>query len=672
MPNSPNHLYINLLFCGLCLPAFAVAGDIRFGGAAESVFRGGPSHRTVEHNSVPGLRNDPVREVSNTDPSFEENKNIVIRDRKERYEFVPGDEKNPVWVKQTFTTFYRCDEYRGSIPVVEFYDGYSRVDEVKAYVNGDRIKRLKVEHGYHSVEGFFYSDARICGFMLPLEKKGTESKVELHKTVLDPRYFTTVFFQEEFFQEQKEVTIVVPRWMKLEIREMNFEEAGVHSSKTYDEKSNADIYTYTVKAVEPSRSEPYAPGPSYLYPHLLVVSHAAETPAGKITYFGNVGDLYAWYRSLVKEIGNDPSAVKATALDITKDKKEDIDKIKAVYTWVQENIRYIAFEDGIAGFRPEKAQEVLQKKYGDCKGMANLTKEMLTALGFDARLCWIGTRHIAYDYSTPTLSVDNHMICAVNLKGKQYFLDATETYIGFDQYAERIQGRQVLIENGDQYTLSKVPARTFEQNRQVEKRTLHIDGSQLAGKVSHRYTGECTEYLLTQAHGIKKDKLEEALQQFLTKEDRSYEIASVNTSNLHDWSRDLTIQYDLHHKDAVSSFGDEIYVELDFRKEMGDAAIDTALRRHDLWLSFKRQLVQETDLAIPAGYKVKSLPPAVSIDRPKYVFKAAYEQQADKVVYRKEITIKDTRLEKKDFPAWNNDIKQLRQSYLEQITLTKK
>ena len=39
--------------------------------------------------------------------------------------------------------------------------------------------------------------------------------------------------------------------------------------------------------------------------------------------------------------------------------------------------------------------------------------EMLKAIGLDGRLCWLGTNHIAYDYSTPSLGVDNHMICLV-------------------------------------------------------------------------------------------------------------------------------------------------------------------------------------------------------------------------------------------------------------------
>ena len=46
-------------------------------------------------------------------------------------------------------------------------------------------------------------------------------------------------------------------------------------------------------------------------------------------------------------------------------------------------VRYIAYEDGIAGFKPDKAQEVLRKKYGDCEGMGNLMTEMLKSIGLD-------------------------------------------------------------------------------------------------------------------------------------------------------------------------------------------------------------------------------------------------------------------------------------------------
>ena len=237
---------------------------------------------------------------------------------------------------------------------------------------------------------------------------------------------------------------------------------------------------------------------------------------------------------------------------------------------MHDNIRYIAFEDGIAGFKPEKADEVLRKKYGDCKGMAHLTKEFLKALGFDARLCWIGTNHIAYDYSTPSIAVDNHMITALLFKGKTYFLDATENYIGFGEYAERIQGRQVLIEDGDKYIYTKVPSTTYLQNLDEEKVSLAINGTDLGGTVSREWKGEEKEYIIAELNSIKKENSNDAFIRFLSKNNKDYAISGLTTSSLLDYDKALNIQYKLNYAHAVSSFGNELYVDVDFRKDFGD------------------------------------------------------------------------------------------------------
>ena len=49
------------------------------------------------------------------------------------------------------------------------------------------------------------------------------------------------------------------------------------------------------------------------------------------------------------------------------------------------------------------------------------------------------------------------MICTVILNGKKYFLDGTESFIALNDYAQRIQGKQVLIEDGKNYILDRIP-----------------------------------------------------------------------------------------------------------------------------------------------------------------------------------------------------------------------
>lgn len=605
-------------------------------------------------------------------PLAGEDSNIVISNKTERYSFEEGEKAHPVIIRQEGKTTYYCSELRAAIPWVESYDGQSSIDGVKIYVNGSRDKTIQPKDEYYSSGDIFFSDQRVYYFSLPFLKKGTTDEVELQKTTLDPRYFTSVYFQEDRAVRQKTVELVIPRWMHVEIREMNF--PGYHIKKTqqYDARKDADVHVYTITDLPAYKKEINSPGPSYVYPHLFILSKYADLKSGRQQYFNELKDQYAWYKSLVLQIGNDPVILKTKAAEITRGLSTDLDKVKAIYQWVQENIRYIAFENGVAGFRPAKAQEVLGKKYGDCKGMANLTKNLLTALGFDARLCWIGTDHIAYDYSTPSLAVDNHMICALNYQGKFYFLDATETYIGFGQYARRIAGRQVLIENGDNYLLQHVPIPAYEQNEVRHQYDLHIAGTALVGKVQHLWKGENKEGIIMQANAIYKNKLQESLQRFLSAGNPKYTMNSVKEEGLDERNTDLSFRYDLVYNDAVTAFDKDLYIDLDFRKEFAEADIDTAGRRHDYLFSCKADWIMETNLTIPAGYKVQDIPPALDIQRSGYSISLSYKLEGNVLKYRKKIILKDVHLPKSAFGQWNADVARLKKAYLQQVTLAQK
>ena len=462
----------------------------------------------------------------------EKDSNVVISNAKESYSFDYSKKENTVKVKQELTTTYQCINYRSEISVVEFYDDKTSLDDVSIYVSEHKAKYITPKYDYYSIDDIFYSDARICYFKLPLEKKGSTSEVTFEKTITDPRYFTAVYFSDNYLIKNKVITVTIPRWAKIELKELNFEGKDIKKSAEYDSKKDADVITYTIKDIAARVSERHSPGASYTEPHLLVLCKSADVSEGKITFFNTLNDQYAWYRSLTKDLGNNTAIIKAKALEITSGITNDLDKIKKIFYWMQDNIRYIAFEDGIAGFKPEKADEVLRKKYGDCKGMAHLTKELLKALGFDARLCWIGTNHIAYDYSTPSIAVDNHMICALLYQGKTYFLDATENYIGFNEYAERIQSRQVLIEDGDKYIYTKVPATTFQQNLDAEKSVLSISNKDLEGSISREWKGEDKESIFTQLNAIKKENSRDAFIKYLSDNNKDYYINEFKTSDI--------------------------------------------------------------------------------------------------------------------------------------------
>lgn len=596
--------------------------------------------------------------------------NIVIKKSTREFSFEKGGKENPVKVVEESSRLYLCNSYRADVGIAEFYNAVETIDDVDIYVDDSRAKNIKPVYEYYNSDGIFYSDAHICYFSLPLVKKGSTSEVVFKKTVLDPRYFTSVNFMEPQLVQEQEIKIVVPSWMELEIKEYNLLKYNVRKSVT--DKGDEKIYTYTASNIPALKQEKNSPGFSYYAPHLLILCKSAQPRDENYVYFKTLNEQYGWYKSLVAQIGNDEKPVKEKAEEITKGLNGEEDKVKAIYHWVQDNIRYIAFEDGIAGFKPEKAQEVMRKKYGDCKGMANLLTEMLKGIGLDARRCWIGTRHIAYDYSTPSLSVDNHMICAWMNKGKPVFLDGTEKYIGFNEMAERIQGRQVLIENGNEYQLEKVPVKTNLQNIETEKRKLSIEGNHLKGHVVQNWKGESKQWLLLTLNKIKKDKQETALKNYLSEDKHNIEISDLRIINIDNYNADLKVEYDITWKDALTTFDKESYVDIDNRRTFDGFKLDTTKRKLPYWLNYKKHALFETELSLPADRAVSSLPEKLSIKRPGYSFTAGYVLTGNKLVYTCETEVNETEIKPENFGQWNDDINRLTDFYNQQLTLTQK
>jgi transglutaminase-like putative cysteine protease len=594
---------------------------------------------------------------------------VKITSTKSSYTFLNNKESKTIQVKELSQTQYH-NALPTTLPLTEFYSENSKINAFTCKVNNKGVKDFKPIDTYYSTEDIFHSDLRVCYFPL---KTPANSIIDVlvDKTILNPLYFTSIYFSSEYPTAKNEITLKIPRWMNVSFKEMNFEGYTIKKEIRYLENEDADVITYQALNLPRMENEHNSPGHSYIYPHLLVLSDPAKKSNTPV-YFNSVQDQYNWYAKLVGDLNDekDPAIIQQVA-EITRAKTTDIDKIKAVFYWVQENIRYIAFEDGLAGFKPDKASEVLRKKYGDCKGMANLTKTLLKTLGFDARLCWLGTNHIAYNYDTPSLSVDNHMICALNYKDQTYFLDATETYLGFNEYAERIQGRQALIEDGKNYFLKHIPSTGKTTNLNTQKQTLSIKDKNLIGSVKQLWKGEEKEMLLSRINASRKEKQDRDLITFLSNDNPNYEINDLNFSDLKNYDQDLTANFNVNFKNGADLFEKVYYLSLDFDKEYNNSIIDT-LRKNDYLLAYKSNIQKEVELQIPDNYILSGKPDNVVIKNENYQFTITYEVKQDKVIYKKNLQILNPKIKKANFSSWNNSIKTLSQNYKETITLTPK
>ena len=103
---------------------------------------------------------------------------------------------------------------------------------------------------------------------------------------------------------------------------------------------------------------------------------------------------------------------------------------------------------------------------------------------------------------------------------------------------------------------------------------------------------------------------------------------------------------------------------------MNGSDFDTSQRKLDFLFPFKTHLERITELTIPSGYKISSVPPDLSVKNNNYDFSITYTQQPGKIIYHKSIILKNTLVAKSNFKQWNDDIAKLTESYNQQLVLT--
>lgn len=598
-----------------------------------------------------------------------EEEDVVIADKSVEITFSRNSKTNKVEVREEITTTFFSIASRADIGYSTGYDNESSVEKLELRDKRNKKMDWYVKDEAYSTESIFHNDYRIKYAPLSFPLQGYERTVTEIKEYKDVKYFTTDYFVEPYRVMKGKMTITIPEWLELELKEYHF---GTNDIKRLSKKVGSDeVVTYKIINLEPMKREYRMPGNSYIYPHVLYLTKSFKNSDGAdVTLFKETQDLYNWYSSLVKGVDIETKDIAVKVKELIAGLSTDDEKVKAIYYWVQDNIKYIAFEDGIAGFQPDSPQNVFNKKYGDCKGMAILLKTMLVEAGYDARLVWIGTDHISYDYSTPSLSVDNHMITAIMVNDKPIFIDGTEKFNSYGTFATRIQGKQALIENGDTFILERVPQAQPDFNSEVYQATFKIEGNDLVGKMNKELTGEQASSFLYGFTGMEQDKREETMLKVLTDGNDNAVVENVSTFDPTDRDAALKLNYDLKVSNAVSSFDNSLYLELDPVRYLANWTMEED-RKHSYKMSNTRVEKKNITLELPAGYSIETLPEAISIDNKFLKVDASYTLNGNKIDYNSQIKIKSRLIDKSEFATWNAAIEKIKNFYDEQIVLKK-
>ena len=422
-------------------------------------------------------------------------------------------------------------------------------------------KKINVEEFSHRDEvgsQIFFDDSRNVQFLYPAVATGAITHLDYTLKYPDARMVTGHYFASGYPVEESTFTVISDKDVEVVASMFHMPEDAVKHEQVVERGKNVQRWTMT--NVPALQIEDQAPGIRYYIPHMQLMVRKPGEKAGT-----DLERMYAWNREHVRDaiLLDDDTMLVRIAREQTAGLDNDRAKAAALYTWVQDHIKYVAVEDGMNGLIPAMPAAVCNARYGDCKGMANLLRALMHNAGLKAHLTWVGSRQLPYSYDDlPAPMTDDHMITAWEMSpGEFMILDPTSSETPFGMPSGFIQGKQALIGiDADNFKVVDVPVMPADMNRMIDTVHARLDGNTLKGSGTTTFTGYQRATMSEIFKRVEKKKWKDVMRNMYMKGNNRYIVDTVTVVGLDDRTGPLVVSYTFSLPGYSTTLGGEQYV----------------------------------------------------------------------------------------------------------------
>ncbi len=408
-------------------------------------------------------------------------------------------------------------------------------------------------------------------------------------------------------------------------------------------------------------SEPSMPAWPSLAGRLGVTYYPRSANAGTSS-FGSWPAIASWYARLTAERRQANSEIRQKVTELTANAPTSVDKTRALASFVQSDIRYVAIEIGIGGYQPHPAVDVFTNRYGDCKDKATLLAAMLAVAGIKSYYVLIdSTRGVVVPEFPSALDFD-HVILAIQLSdqtpasglwavqeipklGKLLFFDPTHPFVPLGFLPEKLQANYGLVVTDEGGELVRLPLLPAAANRllRTAKLSLTPNGT-IYGTVKELRWGapaaELRARLLRASQADRQKVLESFLGQFLG----GSVLHNATVGNLDQLDAPLTLQYDFSATDYAMLSGDLFLVRPRVLGSKGENVLDAKERKHPVEFPTSTSQGDVFEITLPDGYMADELPEPVEINTGATSYKSKAEMNGSVLHYTRLYQITDVRV----------------------------
>jgi len=362
-------------------------------------------------------------------------------------------------------------------------------------------------------------------------------------------------------------------------------------------------------------------------------------------FYGVAGDFGSW-KGFGKWVWGLNSQVNSLTPERTSEIRKMTDTIKTdkakarfLYNYLQQSMRYVSVQLGIGGYQPFPAMFVDQKKYGDCKALANYMCALLRAVNIPS-YCAIINAEANKEPADPSFPFNgfNHEILCIPFKGDTTWLECTSNTQPFGKLGTFTENRRALLITEDGGKLVNTPVSKLEDNLFNSEVHLKLDedgGAKATVKILAT-GGYRDEYIGIST--MKTDEQKEAYMRILNiKQPITFEI-STPTDNDGTKELDMNLEYDNF---CDIKAGDKQF----YRPHVFDMVAFTLPveehRKSDYYFEHPLQKTCVTTIDLPAGFTVETLPinQSLKFSYGNYDVKYVYDAAKNQVVSTAKFTL---------------------------------
>lgn len=375
---------------------------------------------------------------------------------------------------------------------------------------------------------------------------------------------------------------------------------------------NKDTYTWEQKNLKAYILEKHSGSPYSYEPTVLIAPNKFQLDNydGDMTSWKNFG---SWIDNLYSKTTELSPERIAFYQDMVKNAKSNKQKAAILYSYMQNNMRYVSIQLGIGGLRPFPASFVDSKKYGDCKALSNYLKSALDAVGIKSNLVIIQgselPRKVWEDFPA---NYFNHCILCIPENNDTTWLECTSTTLPFAQLGPFTENRKAMLITNSGGVLVNTPVSKYTENTMTVKTNIEVN-DEGGGKAISDFTlvGDDRDELLMRYHELKED------------EKRKFFVTNLNwklpdileVTNSKDKANPYLVTAKMEYEKLYSfKAGNKLFFSPRLYPIFEDEIIAQSNRQRDYYFSFPYQVIDTTVYHFNAGFTMENMPKNKSAD----------------------------------------------------------